>query len=364
MKRRALLHTAGSAGVAALAGCTSRGDPRVQNTTQDTITAETTSRGGGEKIQTPLPDLEWGRHSTNPLIEGRDETQQQAGFGGIVHTPNHFENPIDEWYFYWAGHDKGGVWLSTAPSPRGPWTAHGRVFDISDLGEDYGHVSSPYPAYNPIEDSVYLYYHKAHYINGGDDWVQDTHYAALSNEEGTTVQSHHGEALAANANGRWDEEERSYLKILRTDDQYIGVYQGCDHECRTPKIGFCESADGEEWTLRDTPLFGTSELYTEAQTAFSGTPHLTTLDGTPRVLFQWIPANDGTQPGIYSLNLSERDAESVVPEFVFGAEQEWTKNQPVHVVDLLVHDETVYLYYSDSAGDDEQHIGVASAPTK
>ncbi len=310
-----------------------------------------------------LGNSEWERSSENPIIEGRAETQQQAGFGGIIYAPTHFQRPIDEWYFYWAGHDKGGVWLSTAPTPKGPWTTYGNVFDISDLGEQYGHVSSPYPVAHHSGE-ILLYYHKAHYINGGSTWVQDTHYATIEPQTGAAVEMHHGEALSSPADGSWNEEERSYLKVSQCDEGYVGVYQGCDHECRTPKLGLARSNNGREWTLKNQPLFASSSLYDADRSQFVGTPHLEVVDEHPRVLFQWIPESQGKPSGIYRLPLSEHDAEQVTPEFIFGAEQNWTKGQSLHVVDDIVHEGTKYLFYSDSAGDNQQHIGVATKSTK
>lgn len=327
---------------------------------------ETTTREGftsdiDPQVDSPFHELKWDRFDENPIITGRPETHEQAGFGGIVDARRCFEDPVDDWYFYWAGHDKGGIWLSTATSVCGPWTVHGRVFDVTDLGGTSGHVSSPYPVYVPSHEAVFLYYHRAHYADDGETWIQDTHYATVSNDRGATVRAHHGEALPARANGSWDGEERSYLKVCRTESGLFGVYQGCDHDCRTPKIGFANSEDGVDWRVRDSPLFDNSDIYTTNRTDFVGTPHLTTVDGSRRVLLQWIPTADDEPAGIYSLDLAKRDADAVSPELVLSAEQEWTEGQSLHVVDITVHEGTVYLFYSDSARDDEQHIGIVTS---
>lgn len=304
------------------------------------------------------PVSEWVRDGSNPVIGGNTATKNQAGFGGIIHARTILDQPIEEWYFYWAGHDGGGIWLSTAPDLRGVWTTRGQLFVATDVGGGK-HVSSPYPVMTPQGD-LRLYFHRALVKNGA--WCQETDLVRMDTTSGTTVESQPVTVLSAPQDDSWDGFERAYMQVVYDSDKglYRAVYQGRDKETTTPGLGYAESNDGREWMVRDRPMYYNSQVQDDSKEAFIGGPHLLQIDGRWWVFYQdRARAGDGPE-GVYALPLDYRDSrvEDGVP--VLTGEQSWTNGESVHVVDHIWQSGTLHLFYADSTEGREQKIGVAT----
>ncbi|MGB9961580.1 hypothetical protein ACOZ32_05135 [Halobacterium sp. MBLA0001] len=273
-----------------------------------------------------------------------------------MHASNHIKNPIDNWYFYWAGHDGGGIWLSTAPNLNGPWTVHDQLFTANDvLGN--GHISSPYPVVDQASDRILLYYH-SHRGNKG----QSTAVAELDLDKGTELRTQPSWIFDLPGD-RWDGNERSYLKVLQTHSgEFIGVYQGRDASNSTPGFGFGTSSDGINWSISSHPAYYNSQV--QDKSGFIGGPHLLPLNGEIYLLYQDRARPNDSPEGIYVLPWEKRDHRVSDGKLVLAAEQSWTNDESLHVVDHVFEGDTLYLFYADSTAQGTQSIGFATATAR
>lgn len=92
--------------------------------------------------------------------------------------------PIDNYYMYYSSNHvvgEGGIWLTTAPTPTGPWTNYegslgdGRIH----YREGFYQTEQPQVVYDDVENRLILMYHNPE--NGGVGGAQQTS-VALSND--------------------------------------------------------------------------------------------------------------------------------------------------------------------------------------
>ncbi|MEJ1089083.1 hypothetical protein WDU99_12240 [Microbacterium sp. Mu-80] len=81
----------------------------------------------------------------------------------MFHAGEHLDDPLGEWYVYYAPHDApGGINVMYADSLDGPWTHYEGnpiVKSTWDGHYDVSHVSSPDVAWNDDAGEVFLYFH-------------------------------------------------------------------------------------------------------------------------------------------------------------------------------------------------------------
>jgi hypothetical protein len=154
-------------------------------------------------------------------------------------------NPLDNYYFWYStNHDtgQGGIGLATAPTPEGPFTDHGMVFQ--DLVSGGIQAETPSVLYLPRLDPAkpfFMYYQKA-LVPGTVE--QSTFLAKSADGVSWTVV---GVVLTALNNTEvMGSGELTYLHPMDFGNQLVGyhVYGGGDYG----HMGISYSIDGTTWT--------------------------------------------------------------------------------------------------------------------
>ncbi|MGO1840353.1 MAG: hypothetical protein ACTH0E_12645, partial [Candidatus Microbacterium stercoravium] len=102
-----------------------------------------------------------------PIIDRfTDETWNPGNefiFPSVFHAGEYLDDPLGEWYVYYAPHDApGGINLMYADSLDGPWTHYDANPIVSNVWEgiyDVSHVSAPDAVWNEDTGEVFLYFH-------------------------------------------------------------------------------------------------------------------------------------------------------------------------------------------------------------
>lgn len=106
--------------------------------------------------------------STGEIVDPLDDSlpwnpTHEFIFPSIFHAGKHLDDPLAEWYIYYAPHDRpGGINLMYADSLDGPWTQYEGNPLISNRWPgvyDVSHISSPDAVWNPRERRMYLFFH-------------------------------------------------------------------------------------------------------------------------------------------------------------------------------------------------------------
>jgi regulation of enolase protein 1 (concanavalin A-like superfamily) len=197
--------------------------------------------------------------STGEIVDPFDESlphnpNQEFIFPSVFHAGAHLEDPLGEWYVYYAPHDDpGGINLMYADSLDGPWTQHEASPVVANRWEgiyDVPHVSSPDAVWNAAEERMYLYFH-------GDNRV--TRYATST--DGVTF-DYGGEAVTtamvdAAQPGR-HATETSYARVFRNPDrssrQRWGMLFMTNYDTNVRHINLAYSADGRDWQVEPEPI--------------------------------------------------------------------------------------------------------------
>ncbi|MFJ4232200.1 DUF1349 domain-containing protein [Cellulosimicrobium cellulans] len=171
-------------------------------------------------------------------------------FPSVFHAGAYLDDPLGEWYLYYAPHDSpGGISLMYADSLEGPWTeyAHNPIVANEWLPfyERVSHVSSPDVLWDDAADEVLLYFHGE---NSTTRW-------ATSNDGVTFDDS--GVAVT-NADGGAGTTETSYARVVEHPDPESGYRFAMTYmQNRTDnirRIKVAESVDGKAWDVRPDPL--------------------------------------------------------------------------------------------------------------
>lgn len=292
------------------------------------------------------------------LFEPSTYTGGQAGYTSIIQMDDKIDDPIDKFYMYWAGHDGGGIRLSTAPHPLGPWTFYPDASTALIHDGYFGpsrHLSSPDVIYDDATEKFYLFYHSALV----EPMVQSTWRAESSDG---LVFVNPIEILPAVQGGAWDGEERSYLRVIKSGGYWHAVYQGRNKQYSNDPhahIGYAVSEDLLEWNRYPSPLWRDNNftLYEDGwkMTEFlGGTPCLFEYDGTVWVFY----TNGEYKRHIYAAPL-DLESNEVKPKLILEAPA-WAGGLGIEGPNFLEYENKIYMYFNDVGSSQlSRRVGVA-----
>jgi hypothetical protein len=171
-------------------------------------------------------------------------------FPSVFHAGAYLDDPLGEWYLYYAPHDSpGGISLMYADSLEGPWTeyAHNPIVANEWLPfyERVSHVSSPDVLWDDAADEVLLYFHGE---NSTTRWA--------TSSDGVTFDD--SGVAVTNADGGQGTTETSYARVVEHPDPSSGYRFAMTYmQNRTDnirRIKVAESVDGKTWAVRPDPL--------------------------------------------------------------------------------------------------------------
>lgn len=294
-------------------------------------------------------NIEW-EDKGGPIIDhSTSSSPDGATYPTILNAGVALDNPIDQYYMYWSGHDTPcGMELSTAPHPWGPWTFHSTVIPGDQFGG--GHVASPSALVDPSNDRLNLYVHS------NDDGQQSYLMAAPLTGDGTTF-TEVSTVLACPFDSTWDEQERSYLKVRRIGTTYWGVYQGRDVSNNIPGIGVCYSFDGETWQTDASPAFDNTQWMDYQPRSYQGgSPSLSTVGNIPYIHY----GDRGDPSAARALPLADKDRALFQPGEEVMTVPSWSSSSGINVHEFWTDEQYIYAYYYVAEGL-ETEIGVARA---
>lgn len=170
-------------------------------------------------------------------------------FPSVFHAGEHLENPLAEWYIYYAPHDApAGIYLMYSDSLDGPWTRYGTEPVISNVWPgvyDVSHVSSPDAVWNTQEDQLFLYFH-------GEN--STTQFATST--DGVTF-SYGDKILTTESVGDFA-AETSYARVFDNPDtssaNRYAMFFMVNNKSNTRKIYVAFSPEGRTWTVQPNPI--------------------------------------------------------------------------------------------------------------
>lgn len=163
-------------------------------------------------------------------------------FPSIFHAGEYLEEPLGEWYLYYAPHENpGGISFMYADSLDGPWTEHGKNPIIKNVWDPYysvPHVSSPEAIWNKESGRLFVYFH-------GDNTM--TRWA--ESEDGLNFK--YGGIAIDNAMGGPNVTETSYARVFLNPNKhskytYAMFYMGNEVD-DIRRIRKATSVDGRTW---------------------------------------------------------------------------------------------------------------------
>jgi hypothetical protein len=165
-------------------------------------------------------------------------------FPSIFHAGRYLDNPLGEWYLYYAPHENpGGISLVYSDSLEGPWTEYSNNPVIANKWDSYysvPHVSSPDAAWNSEAGRIFLYFHGD---NTRTRWAESTNGVDFS----------YGGVAVSNSMASSDTTESSYARVFAHPNsasryKYAMFYMANERDNKR-KIRLAESADGREWVV-------------------------------------------------------------------------------------------------------------------
>ncbi|KAH7165176.1 hypothetical protein EDB81DRAFT_640075 [Dactylonectria macrodidyma] len=165
-------------------------------------------------------------------------------FPSIFHAGDYLDDPIGEWYLYYAPHeDPGGISLMYADSPDGPWTEYDNNPVISNVWTGHysvPHVSSPDAAWNEDAGRLFVYFHGT---NSQTRWAET--------DDG--VNFDYGGIAIRNSMGGPNVTESSYARVFPHPDPYsdytYAMFYMANEVDNVRRIRLAESHDGRSWTV-------------------------------------------------------------------------------------------------------------------
>ncbi|HEY8472377.1 MAG TPA: hypothetical protein VIL37_07030 [Natronosporangium sp.] len=199
--------------------------------------------GGG-----PLPEFTF----AGQLFDHDELNYNPTGefiFPSVFHAGRYLEDPLGEWYLYYAPHERpGGISLAYADSLDGPWTEYPNNPIISNQWpphyDQVSHVSSPDAFWHPEERQVFLYFH-------GENSV--TRYATSSDG----VHFSYGDIAINAADAGSGVSEASYARVFAHPDRAHGPRYAMffmDNLNNTRRIRVATSDDARTWQIDPEPL--------------------------------------------------------------------------------------------------------------
>jgi len=96
------------------------------------------------------------RSASNPIFEVADSAAASIYWPWVINT-QHIASPEDTYYLYYStDHGAGGIYLATAPTPEGPFTDYGLVYNDTTLGNA---TETPSVVWDDANSRFILYYH-------------------------------------------------------------------------------------------------------------------------------------------------------------------------------------------------------------
>ncbi len=195
----------------------------------------------------PAPDG-WPEFVYQGVITDKSQMQYNPRdeyiFPSTFHAGAYLDEPLGEWYLYFAPHDPpGGIVLMYADDIEGPWTEYtGNPVIANDWAPHYNvsHVSSPDAVWNEEAGEVFLYFH-------GEN--STTRYATSTDG----VSFEYGGVAVTNAMGGPNVTESSYARVFEhpdPDSEYAyGMFYMGNERDDIRRIRLAESVDGRTWTV-------------------------------------------------------------------------------------------------------------------
>ncbi|KAF0636484.1 hypothetical protein FPSE5266_02810 [Fusarium pseudograminearum] len=165
-------------------------------------------------------------------------------FPSIFHAGQYLDDPLGEWYLYYAPHENpGGISLVYSDSLEGPWKEYPNNPIISNKWDSHysvPHVSSPDAAWNEEAGRMFLYFH-------GDN--TKTRWAESSNG----IDFEYGGMAVSNEMASSETTESSYARVFNHPNsaskyKYAMFYMANEKDNKR-KIRLAESVDGRKWVV-------------------------------------------------------------------------------------------------------------------
>ncbi|KAM0329596.1 hypothetical protein ACHAPQ_006755 [Fusarium lateritium] len=165
-------------------------------------------------------------------------------FPSIFHAGEYLDNPLGEWYLYYAPHENpGGISLVYSDSLEGPWEEYSNNPVISNKWDSHysvPHVSSPDASWNSEAGRMFLHFH-------GDN--TQTRYAESSNG----LDFEYGGVAVNNKMAGSNTTESSYARVFphpNSASKYkYAMFYMVNEKDNHRKIRLAESIDGREWVV-------------------------------------------------------------------------------------------------------------------
>lgn len=200
------------------------------------------------QAETAPPPPDWPEFGYQGVITDKSEMDYNPTnefiFPSIFHAGAHLDDPLGEWYLYYAPHDNpGGLSLMFADSLEGPWTEYAQNPVITNEWAPYysvPHVSSPDAIWNSEAGRMFLYFHGS---NSQTRWAET--------DDGVTFD--YGGLALDNAMGGPNVTETSYARVFEHPDPdsgyaYAMFYMGNEKD-DIRRIRLAESVDGRTWSV-------------------------------------------------------------------------------------------------------------------
>ncbi|ROR73821.1 DUF1349 domain-containing protein [Bogoriella caseilytica] len=205
--------------------------------------------GEGGPSESDLPVFEFAG-----ILTDYDELEYNPNdefiFPSVFHAGEHLDDPLGEWYLYYAPHDPpGGIAMMYADSLDGPWVEHpGSPLIENEWPPHYdwvSHVSTAEAFWHPEEEQMIMYFH-------GEN--SETRYAL--SDDGVTFE--YGGIAVDNSDGPPGTTESSYARVFEhpdPDSEYdFAMFYMWNWQDDVRRIAVAESHDGREWDVRQEPL--------------------------------------------------------------------------------------------------------------
>nr|WP_024841214.1 DUF1349 domain-containing protein [Cellulosimicrobium sp. MM] len=211
--------------------------------------ASTAAAAGDAPTASDLPVFEYRGVITDKESMTYNPTDEFI-FPSVFHAGAHLDDPLGEWYLYYAPHDSpGGISLMYADSLEGPWTEYADNPLVANewppFYDHVSHVSSPDVLWDDATDEVLLYFHGE---NSTTRWA--------TSSDGVTFDD--SGVAVTNADGGAGTTETSYARVVEHPDPSSGYRFAMTYmQNRTDdirRIKVAESVDGRTWDVRPDPL--------------------------------------------------------------------------------------------------------------
>lgn len=186
--------------------------------------------------------------SSGPIVDADDSPTGEFIFPSAFHAGKHLQNPLGEWYIYYAPHDPpAGIYLMYADSLQGPWKQHPGNPIITNVWEphyDVSHTSSPDAFWSDVDDELFLYFHG-----------ENTEIRYATSTDGVNFE--YGDKVVTTSMIP-DATETSYERVFRNPDKDsdypYAMFFMVNNTANTRKIHVARSKDLRSWDVDTTPL--------------------------------------------------------------------------------------------------------------